>query len=206
MDEGRGDRTSAGAEGDNSPASTPTGIAEPPRAAPASSSGNADAMASLRSATAGLESALAPIEKSMAPLQGLVAPLEPVGKQIMAFIGAVILFIGIFFFSVRSVSVFIASTSQSLWSFNAFFGLILLLSVIVAAGAAALRMYAWLWVASAAALLFVVLAFLSDLTMNGTGVPGLSWSVSWSGWIVLIIGLLALIASAAMRDTGKTIV
>jgi hypothetical protein len=205
MDEGHVDRTSDAEGGtapfDNTPAPTPPGVVEPPRAAPASSGGNADAMASLRNATAGLESALAPVEKALAPLQGLVAPLEPVGKQIMALIGAVILFVGTFL-SVRSASasyagITIVSVSQNLWNYAGFTATIVTLSAILAAGAAALRMYAWLWIAAAASLVFLLISFLFSF--------GSPWGPSW-GWIVLLIGLLALLSSAAMRDTGKTII
>jgi hypothetical protein len=181
---------------DGRPSSAPSD--EPPKPVAPSTAPNADTMASLRSASAGLERALAPLDKSLAPLQGLVAPLEPLGKQMLAFIGAAVLFVGTFL-TVRSASasfagITVVSVSQNLWGYAGITAAIVTLSAILAAGAALLRMYVWLWIAAIVSLVFLVLSFLFSF--------GGGWGLSW-GWIVLFIGLLALIAAALMRDTGK---
>src|SRR5450759_5559418 len=114
---GRGEESMDENPIDGRPSSAPSD--EPPRPPAPSTAPNADTMASLRNASAGLARALAPLDKSLAPLQGLVAPLEPLGKQMLAFIGAAVLFVGTFL-TVRSASasfagITVVSVSQNLW-------------------------------------------------------------------------------------------
>lgn len=172
-------------------------VADPPPGR--SSSSVNDALASLAPVTAQLDTALAPLRAATAPLQGTVAPLEAVGKQVVAYVGAALLFIGVFLpaqtysFALLGSSL---SVTASLWNAHFIWGFFVLLSAIVGAAAAAVRMFSWLWLAAIVSLVSLVIPFLSILLDS-------NWSIGW-GWIVLIVGWLALGAAAVMRDTRGT--
>ncbi|HEX6507921.1 MAG TPA: hypothetical protein VF221_09840 [Chloroflexota bacterium] len=135
------------------------------------------------------------------PVQNALAPLERVGKQYIAWIGCIVLFIGLFVpaktysFSSAIVSV---STSQSLWDYGTFWAVILLLLIIASAGLAYLRDYKWLVVTGGASLVILLLNFLYAFA----GVAGFSAHPSW-GWILLFPGALLIIAAGAMRATER---
>ena len=165
------------------------------------SGGNADALASLRNVNSQFESTFAGLDSAAAPLRGAVAPLAPLGKQIVALASAVILFIGTFLPAASfSISFLGSSISDhvSLWSWHWWAAFFITIAAIIGAGAALLRMYASLWVATIVALVFVVLGFITTLGQTG-------WGPSW-GWIFLLIGLLGLIAATVMPDDGRSLI
>lgn len=155
-----------------------------------------EALAPLAGITAQVDSALAPLKAATAPLQETLVPLEAIGKKVVAYIGAALLFVGVFL-TVRTFDLGFFKYSQNLWDAYGWAAALIMLSAVVGAAAAAVRMYAWLWVAAVVSLVALLIPFLGVL-FDG------NWSIGW-GWIVLIIGWLVFGASAIMRDTRSTI-
>jgi hypothetical protein len=161
-------------------------------------------MAGLQHATDRLEAAAQPYEQRLGPIQDALAPLEQFGKQMVTWIGSVLIILGLFL-PVKTWTVTVAgftgSGSDDYWQLNAFLATLFLLAALAAAAFAYLRLYVWNWLIGAFLLLFFVLGFINAFS---SGYAGVGAHPSW-GWIFLVLGLLALLAGTAMRDTGKRI-
>lgn len=161
--------------------------------------------------TVGFQSSPPPLRKrrSNAPfgyyvpdsVQNALTPLEPVGRQYMGWIGAALLFIGLFVsaktytYSALNVSV---SASQSLWNYGTFWAVILLLLVAASAVLAYVRDYKWLLVTGGVSLVILILNFLYAFS----GEVGFSAHPTW-GWILLFPGAIIIILAGAMRSTAR---
>lgn len=134
-------------------------------------------------------------------VQNALSPLAPLGKQYVAWIGSGLLLIGLFLpaktysYSAFNIS---ASTSQSLWDYGTFWGVVLLLLVAASALVAYVRDYKWLVVTGGAALIILIINFLYAFS----GVLGFSAHPTW-GWIFLFPGVLLILAAGAMRSTAR---
>jgi hypothetical protein len=134
-------------------------------------------------------------------VQNALTPLEPVGKQYLAWIGCVLLFIGLFVsaktysYSALTINV---SASQSLWDYATFWSVILVLLVAASAVLAYVRDYKWLVVTGGVSLLILILNFLYAFS----GEVGFSAHPSW-GWILLFPGSLLIMVAGAMRSTAR---
>jgi hypothetical protein len=160
-------------------------------------------MAGLQHATDRLEAAAAPYEQRLGPIQDMLTPLEGLGKQVVTWIGAALIIIGLFLpiktFSASFGTISVSAT-RSYWDLNSLEGIIFLLLGLAAAGLAYLRMYVWNWLIGAVLFIFFLFGFINSFSGEG----GVGAHPSW-GWIVLVIGLLVLLAGTAMRDTGRKI-
>ncbi len=139
-------------------------------------------------------------------VQNALAPLEPVGRQYLGWIGAALLLIGTFL-SVKTytyngpnlgLNISVPSASQNFWDFSGLWAFVVLVLALASAGLAFIRDYKWLLVTGGVALIVLVLNFLYTFS----GVLGLSARPSW-GWIVLLLGELAVLAAGAMRSTTR---
>jgi hypothetical protein len=184
----------------------PTPAQSPPPVAPSgqphgSGPSTDEMMAGLQHATDRLAAAAAPYEQRLGPIQDMLAPLEGLGKQVVTWIGAAFIIIGLFLpiksYS-ASVSIVSYSFSWKYWDVNALLATLILLAALAAAGLAYLRMYVWNWLIGGFLLLFFLLGFLDSFSGAGPYGAHPSW-----GWIILLIGLLGLLAGTAMRDTGR---
>ncbi len=138
-------------------------------------------------------------------LQQALAPLEGAGKQVIAWVGAVLLFIGTFLatktYSI-SAGIYSASGSHNLWDWASFiWPLLLVLLAAASAGFAFIRDYKWLVVTGGVSLLILILEFLYTFS-TGVSIPGLSAHPSW-GWIVLFPAALLIIAAGVTRATAR---
>ena len=132
----------------------------------------------------------------------VLAPLEPVGKQYLAWIGAVLLFIGTFLstktYSVSAGILGSFSGSDDLWQWASFiWPLLIVLLALASAGVAFLRDYKWLVVTGGVSFLILILQFLYTFS-TGVSVSGLSAHPSW-GWIILFPAALLILAAGVMR-------
>lgn len=134
-------------------------------------------------------------------VQNALAPLEPVGKQYLGWIGAALLFVGLFVsaktysYSALNINV---SASQSLWNYGTFWAVILLLLVAATAILAYVRDYKWLVVTGGVSLVILIVNFLYAFS----GEVGFSAHPSW-GWILLFPGALIIMIAGAMRSTAR---
>ncbi|MBV9281144.1 MAG: hypothetical protein JOZ41_13765 [Chloroflexi bacterium] len=139
-----------------------------------------------------------------AGVQQTLAPLEQAGKQIIAWIGSVLLLIGLFL-PAKTVSysgIITVSGSGSLWDYGTFWAVVLLLLAVASAALAYLRDYKWLLITGGAALVILVVQFLYAFSSNGVSLEGLSVHPSW-GWIILFPAALLILAAGAMRANPR---
>jgi zinc-ribbon domain len=191
-----------GASGDPGPAPAQSPPPVAPSGQPHGSGPSTDEMkAGLQHATDRLEAAAAPYEQRLGPIQDMLTPLEGLGKQVVTWIGAAFIIIGLFLpiktYS-ASVSIVSVSVSWNYWSVNSLLATLFLIAALAAAGLAYLRMYVWNWLIGAFLFIFFLFGFINSFS----GESGVGAHPSW-GWIVLLIGLLGLLAGTAMRDTGR---
>lgn len=168
-------------------------------AGPHAPSGAHPAGATAANVNARMDAATATIERSaaVASARNALTPLEGMGRQTVAWIGAALVFVGVWL-PVKTYSVsagpFAVSVSWSLWDLNLFWGLLVLLAAIVTAFAAWQHDYRLLWATGAA----IAVAELANLIVSFSAPSIASARPSW-GWLFLIVGLLAILAAAAMR-------
>jgi hypothetical protein len=136
-----------------------------------------------------------------------LAPLEAVGKQILAWIGAALVFIGtIGFLDTKgwtvSNGIFSISFSRNFWDWAPFWGAVILILSLAVAAIAFLRDYKWLLPAGGLLLLILILEFLYTFS-TGVSASGVSAHPVWLTWIILFAGALAILAAAAMRPNPR---
>jgi hypothetical protein len=200
--------TTEGAPSDVAPAQN--GDSSPPQPSPsgvqvqARGASTDDVRARFQSATDRMQAAAGPYEQRLVAIQDALAPLDPLGKQLVTWIGCVLIIIGIFLpIKTWSWSIGILSYSQTdnYWDLNTPLSVLYLIALLAAAGFAYLRAYVWNWFIGAFFLVFLVLGFINSFSADVSGITGFSARPSW-GWVFLVAGLAALLAGTAMREPG----
>lgn len=137
-------------------------------------------------------------DRSLQRFQRYLAPLQGLGQQRVAWIGAALLFIGVFLPTKAAAIPFLNVTvSVSFWDFSKFESLVLILLALASGWLALIHDYKWLWVTGGVSLLFIVIEFFDALT-------GSYLHPSW-GWLILFPGVILLLAAAAlMPDASET--
>jgi len=131
-------------------------------------------------------------ESALERIQKYLAPLQRLGNQRVAWLGSLLLLIGVFL-PAKAASIPFANltVSASIWDFAKFEGFLLIVLALASAGLAYLRDYKWLWGTATAATLFLVIEFFASLTETYI-------HPAW-GWFILFSGLILLFAAAAQR-------
>jgi hypothetical protein len=139
-----------------------------------------------------------PSGRSLERFQRYLAPLQRLGNQRTAWIGATLLFIGVFLPAKAATIPFLNVTiSASFWDFSKFESLLLIVLALGSGWLAFIHDYKWLWITGGVALLFTIIEFFDALT-------GSYLRPSW-GWLALFPGVALLLAAAALkRDPRET--
>jgi hypothetical protein len=125
-------------------------------------------------------------------LRRYLAPLQRLGNQRTAWIGAALLFIGIFLPAKAATIPFLNVTvSASFWDFSKVESFLLILLALVSGWLASIHDYKWLWITGGVSLLFMIIEFIDSLTAS-------YMHPSW-GWLVLFPGAFLLLAAAALK-------
>jgi hypothetical protein len=133
-----------------------------------------------------------PSSLSLERIQGYLAPLESLGKQKVAWLGSILLFIGIFLpTKAASVPFLNITVSASFWDFAKFESFLLMLLALASAGLAYIRDYKWLWATGIAISFFLLIEFFDAVTHSYI-------HPSW-GWLILFPAVLLILAAAALR-------
>lgn len=129
-------------------------------------------------------------------LRHYLAPLQRLGNQKVAWIGAALLFIGVFLPTKAATIPFINVTvSVSFWDFSKFESLLLIALALVSGWLAFIRDYKWLWLTGGVSLVYVLVEFFNALT-------GSYLHPSW-GWLILFPGVALLLAAAALQPDPR---
>lgn len=133
-----------------------------------------------------------PVALRLERIQTYLAPLEGLGNQKVAWIGSILLFIGIFL-PAKAASIPFANitVSASLWDVAKLESFLLILLALASAGLAYLRDYKWLWATGTVASFFLIIELFDSLTESYL-------HPSW-GWGVLFPAVALILAAAAMR-------
>jgi len=112
-------------------------------------------------------------------------PLEGLGSQKAAWIGSILLVVGIFLpTKAASIPFRNVTISASFWDFARFEAFLLILLALASAGLAYARDYTWLWVTGIAAAFFLIVEFFQSFTQSYV-------HPSW-GWLVLFLSMVLL--------------
>jgi len=137
-----------------------------------------------------------PSDGSLERLRRYLAPLQRLGNQKVAWIGAALLFIGVFLPTKAATIPFINVTvSVSFWDFSKFESLLLIALALVSGWLAFIHDYKWLWLTGGVSLVFVLIEFFNALT-------GSYLHPSW-GWLILFPGVALLLAAAALQPDPR---
>lgn len=129
-------------------------------------------------------------------VQQYLAPLERFGNQKVAWIGSILLFVGIFL-PTKAASIPFANitVSASFWDFSKFESFLLVLFALASSGLAYIRDYKWLWATGAGSLFFLAIEFFNTLTQSYL-------HASW-GWLILFGGVALILAAGTMRPNPR---
>lgn len=139
-----------------------------------------------------------PTEHSLERVQRYLAPLRRLGNKRVAWIGAALLFTGVFLPAKAATVPFLNITfTASFWDFSKFESVLLIALALASVGLAFIHDYKWLWITGGVSLLFMIIEFFDALTSSYL-------HPSW-GWLILFPAAGMLLAAAALkRDPSES--